>query len=113
LRAITSPPNADFQINSIVGNVSHARVGNIPSINAVFPSWCDFLYALVLDVYWDPASPLSQLQILQDKMLDNQNLFKDLSPGAGSYVNEAVATNPEWKEDYLGTLELITEGCWK
>ncbi|KAH3960901.1 hypothetical protein HBI56_213820 [Parastagonospora nodorum] len=102
MRTIASLPNADFQINGIVGNVSHARVGNTPSTNAVFPSWRDSLYALVLDVYWDPASPLSELQVLQDQMLDNQNMFKDLSPGSGSYVNEAVATNPEWKEDYFG-----------
>jgi hypothetical protein len=102
MRTIASLPNADFQINGIIGNVSHARIGNTPSTNAVFPSWHDSPRALVLDVYWDPASPLSELQVLQDQMLDNQNMFKDLSPGSGSYINEAVATNPEWKEDYFG-----------
>lgn len=90
-----------FRINGIASNVSHARVGNKPGANSVNPAWRDALYWLNMDVYFDPTR-LDVIGALQAQMNVNEGLFKALTPGGGSYINEGTFDSPTWAEDYFG-----------
>ncbi|KAJ2994638.1 hypothetical protein NUW58_g1502 [Xylaria curta] len=98
----TKNPTHPFRVNGIANNVTHARVGNTPSSNSVLPQWRDSLYWLNMDVYFDLDGPISVVDNLQKELNVNQDMLKALTPGGGSYVNEATYDNPAWKVDYWG-----------
>ncbi|KAL2130929.1 hypothetical protein VTI74DRAFT_5754 [Chaetomium olivicolor] len=90
-----------FRINGIASNVSHARVGNKPGANSINPAWRDSLYWLNMDVYFNPNN-MEAIHALQAQMNIYESMFKALTPGGGSYINEATFDNPTWKKDYFG-----------
>ncbi|KAL4814938.1 hypothetical protein BDW67DRAFT_176686 [Aspergillus spinulosporus] len=86
LRNITSHPN--IRINGIAANITHTRVGNTPTSNAVLPAWREALYTLNMDAYFE-------LGASTDVILARQARWR--------YTNEATFDNPDWKADYFGT----------
>ncbi|KAL4997537.1 hypothetical protein BDV10DRAFT_201810 [Aspergillus recurvatus] len=103
LRTITSHPN--IRINGIAANITHARVGNAPTANAVLPAWRDALYTLNMDAYFEPGASTDVILGRQALTNANQNLLKEATrkSGGGAYTNEATFDNPDWKEDYFGS----------
>lgn len=101
-RNITRPRDPPYRINGIASNVTHARVGNAPQSNAVLPAWRDSLYSLNMDAYMDADASWETISELQAQMNENQNQLKVLTPGGGTYMNEATFDNPTWKWDYYG-----------
>ncbi|KAI0383023.1 FAD-binding domain-containing protein [Hypomontagnella monticulosa] len=99
---VTDPVYTRNRISAISINVTHARVGNDPSSNAVLPAWRDALYTLNVGIGFDADTPTSELQAVQAKVNDWQALFTPLSPGGGGYMNEATFDDPTWKQDYFG-----------
>lgn len=101
-REIVEDPEYQLvRISGISNNLTHARVGNEPSSNAVLPAWRDSLYTLNVGIGFAPDLSSDELEKVQVKVNKWQNLFKPVSPG-GAYVNEATFDDPDWKEDYFG-----------
>jgi FAD/FMN-containing dehydrogenase len=83
-------------------NVSHANVGVDPGSNAVLPAWRDALFTSSAAVSFPDNTTVQDLQLIQAKVNTWQDLVKALTPGSGSYINEATYDNPDWKSDYYG-----------
>ncbi|TGO34211.1 hypothetical protein BHYA_0207g00090 [Botrytis hyacinthi] len=98
----TGTPATCLRINGIAANVTHSRVGNHVGSNAVFPAWRDSFYWLNVDVGIDAAASRETIHQIQAQVNAFQDQFQVLTPGGGSYMNEATFDNPIWKEDYYG-----------
>ena len=83
-------------------NVSHANVGVELEINAVLPAWRDALLSSSASVSFPDNATVQDLQVIQAKVNTWQGWVKALTPGSGSYINEATYDNPDWKSDYYG-----------
>ncbi|KAK3301204.1 FAD binding domain-containing protein [Chaetomium fimeti] len=83
-------------------NVSHANVGVEPDSNAVLPAWRDALLSSSAAVSFAVNTSIQDLQFIQAKVNTWQDWVKALTPGSGSYINEATYDNPDWKLDYYG-----------
>ena len=101
-RNITTTGSSQFRINGIGSNVTHARVGNNASSNAVLPAWRDSLYTTNMDVFFAADAPREVIDKLQGEMNEKQDLLKAVTPGSGAYMNEGTFDNPDWKVDYYG-----------
>ncbi|ETS77396.1 hypothetical protein PFICI_11270 [Pestalotiopsis fici W106-1] len=101
IRNITS--DSDFTAVGGQVNVSHAAVGNQPGENAIIPAWRESLYTLNIVGSWNPTGSIESLQSLQSTMNTNVvQVLRPLTPGSGSYSNEATFDLPTWKEDFFG-----------
>ncbi len=90
-------------LNGVASNLSHARVGNTPSSNAVLPAWRDSLTFFNIVVEWDPTAPVAE-GVASENELTYQVVpqLTSITPGSGTYINEGDFNNPTWKEDYFG-----------
>ncbi|KAG6368282.1 hypothetical protein INS49_002486 [Diaporthe citri] len=70
--------------------------------NAMLPSWRDALFTLSFarslaeDADWDAISAN------QKQLNEWQRELREITPGGGTYMNEATWDNVNWKEDYFG-----------
>ncbi|KAI0124074.1 FAD binding domain-containing protein [Xylariales sp. AK1849] len=84
-------------------NVSYASTGSRPGDNAVLPAWREALYTLYSVGSWDPTGSIANLQALQRAANDDLIApLREVTPGSGSYSNEATFDLKTWKEDYYG-----------
>ncbi|KAK7935168.1 fad fmn-containing isoamyl alcohol oxidase protein [Apiospora marii] len=101
MRAVANS-NIPWQINGIAANVTHLRVGNKPASNAVLPAWRDSLYQMNLGTGWQADAGWDTMRAAEERLNEWQAMFRDITPGGGTYMNEATFDNPHWKEDYFG-----------
>lgn len=100
-----SPGITGIGLNGLAVNVTEARVGAAaaPGANAVLPAWRDALFQLnfgyvpAADADWDTLS------IGQAWVNEKQDQLRAITPGGGTYMNEATWDNINWKEDYIGS----------
>ncbi|KAI3390412.1 hypothetical protein diail_9731, partial [Diaporthe ilicicola] len=100
-----SPNIGGIRINGLAANVTEARVGPVaaPGASAVLPAWRDALFTMnfgyghTVDAGWDTLSTG------QAWLNAKQNELRALTPGGGTYMNEATWDNPHWKADYFGS----------
>ena len=90
------------EIGGTTNNVSYANVGVKPNSNAVLPAWRDSLLESSAAISFPDNSTVQDLQLIQAKVNTWQDWVKTLTPGSGSYINEATYDNPDWKSDYYG-----------
>ncbi|GAW17838.1 hypothetical protein ANO14919_073050 [Xylariales sp. No.14919] len=101
MQAIAAGPTP-WQINCVASNVTHLRIGNSPASNAVLSAWRDSLFTVNFGVGWPETAKWDTLQ-LQERLLNEwQAMLREITPGGGTYMNEATFDNPTWKEDYFG-----------
>ncbi|CAD6452299.1 200ca50e-fd55-49ae-b11c-d6c02fd245bd [Sclerotinia trifoliorum] len=71
--------------------------------NALLPSWRDALFSVAF------MKPLAENAELEDihrnyaQLNTWQDRLRDITPGAGAYMNEATWDNVHWKADYFGS----------
>ncbi|KAK6063599.1 FAD binding domain-containing protein [Seiridium cupressi] len=92
----------EIVVGGTSNNVSHANVGVEPDSNAVLPAWRDALLSSSAAVSFANDASVEDLLIIQAKVNTWQDWVKALTPGSGSYINEATYDNPDWKSDYYG-----------
>lgn len=95
-------PGGVTVVGGTSNNVSHVNVGVGPGSNAVLPAWRDALLSSSAAVSFPDNTTVQDLQIIQAKVNTWQDWVKMLTPGSGSYINEATYDNPDWKSDYYG-----------
>lgn len=96
MREISSRSPAIF--NVIASNVS--RRADVP--NAVLPSWRESLFHLNFGLSLDSNAVWKDMQSSRELVTHWQDRFRLLTPGGGSYINEATVADRTWKEDYFG-----------
>lgn len=96
MRDIANSNPAIFNI--IASNVSHGA----NAVNAVLPAWRDSLFHLNFGLSLDSNAAWEEMHARHDLVSQWQDQFRLLTPGGGSYINEATVLDATWKEDYFG-----------
>lgn len=92
-----------FYLAIISLNAGHpARQGPVAP-NAVLPAWRDALFTVITVSPWDftgpPSAEVERLNYLTNVI---EPSLRALTPGSGTYLNEANFRNPNWKQDFYG-----------
>ncbi|KAF9884909.1 hypothetical protein FE257_000900 [Aspergillus nanangensis] len=95
-------PGGVTVVGGTSNNVSHVNIGVDPDSNAVLPAWRNALFTSSAAISFPDNTTVEGLQLVQAKVNTWQDWVKDLTPGSGSYINEATYDNPDWKSDYYG-----------
>lgn len=71
--------------------------------NALLPAWREGLISVLSVIPWDFAAT-EEVNRGREKTLNEVVVprLTELTPGSGTYMNEASYLNPDWKEDYYG-----------
>ncbi|KAF9267089.1 FAD binding domain protein [Marasmius fiardii PR-910] len=72
--------------------------------NAVLPAWREAQALLIPTIGFDPAAPFEQIAEAQ-RTIDTLFMpsLKEITPGSGSYMNEADPDDPDFKQAFYGT----------
>lgn len=89
-------------VTGISANVSHARVGNQASSNSVLPAWRDALFNMNIGIPLTEDASWAEMSRGQAQLNVWQNEMRVVTPGGGTYINEATYDNVNWKTDYFG-----------
>lgn len=98
IREIMSSETSQFVVSGNAANLSKSHTG---LSNAVLPAWRNMAYSLIFDSYPDSAASVDLLDLINTEVIAAQAVLRQLTPGSGTYVNEATA-DAFWKEDYYG-----------
>ncbi|KAK7432915.1 hypothetical protein QQZ08_000386 [Neonectria magnoliae] len=91
--------------NGILGAGSAAKYRKVTSspANSVLPAWRDTLIQLQLITNWDSEALWADMESAQKRMTDEfMPLIEGVTPGSGSYMNEADFRQPDWQKVFFG-----------
>ena len=93
-----------FFLDFVALNVAHTRVGNSPSSNAVLPAWRDTVFHVVVVSTWNFTEPFASMLAVEDRLTDEIVPYLErITPGSGTYLNEADFRLQTWKQDFYGS----------
>ncbi|KAI0436305.1 hypothetical protein F4803DRAFT_239968 [Xylaria telfairii] len=87
------------KIISVAANFTH---GGYVS-NSVLPAWRHTLFTMSFAKSLPVSSGWDAIRQDQEQLNAWQDILRETTPGAGTYMNEATWNNPHWKEDYFGS----------
>ena len=98
LMEIVSAPEIDLVVGHLVGGGAVTRVGT--AFDSINPAWCTAIWHVVLVSSWQnpEAAPTSFESVTR-----MNRLLIGLSPGSGSYLNEADVNEPDWQWSFFGS----------
>lgn len=92
-----------FLLAGFAINVSHAVVGNTPSSNSVLPAWREALISFLVVGAWNFTAPWEEMVARANEMTDSiVPQLEAVSPGSGTYLNEADFQQRNWQEEFYG-----------
>jgi len=94
--------NSALMFGFFAANVSTARVGIDASLNSVLPAWRDSAFHLGFVVDQAFTASWAEMQTNQATINGYMDEFRAMTPGGGSYANEASYNYVHWKTDYYG-----------
>jgi hypothetical protein len=97
IRDISNRNPAIFNI--ISSNVSHSATVS----NSVLTAWRNSLFHMNFGLSLNDNASWEELELNRGIVSNWQDQFRLLTPGGGSYVNEASVMDKTWKEDYYGS----------
>ncbi|KAM0326318.1 hypothetical protein ACHAQA_006918 [Verticillium albo-atrum] len=72
--------------------------------NSVLPAWRDTLVQMQLITDWDSKAPWDNMVEAQHRMTEQfMPQIEAVTPGSGSYMNEADFRQPNWQSTFFGT----------
>jgi len=76
---------------------------NTHSDNAVLPAWRDALTHCILVGPWDWTVPWTEMLAREDELTnDLMPALEAVTPGSGTYLNEANFQQPDWQQQFYG-----------
>ena len=71
--------------------------------NAVQPAWRDTITQLQLITNWNSTAPWENMEAAQKRMTEEfMPKITAITPGSGSYMNEADFRQPDWQQAFFG-----------
>ncbi|KAH7125831.1 hypothetical protein EDB81DRAFT_764928 [Dactylonectria macrodidyma] len=71
--------------------------------SSVNPAWREVMMFNIIGLIWDRTTPEDQVASLHKKLTgDLVQRLKDISPGAGAYLNEGDVMDPEFAQTFFG-----------
>lgn len=91
-------------VNGVAVNVGEARVGAAAAVgaSAVLPAWRDALFTVNFGIPLAEDASWDAMRAGQRWINEKQDRLRAVTPGGGTYMNEATFDNVHWKEDYFG-----------
>jgi len=84
-------------------SADYSRRANVPD-NAVLPAWRNTITQLQLITNWDSSAPWSNMEAAQKRMTEEfMPKIEAITPGSGSYMNEADFRQEEWEDVFFGS----------
>ncbi|KAJ4130590.1 hypothetical protein NW754_009643 [Fusarium falciforme] len=86
-----------------VGSVAKYQKSKGSPANSVHPAWRDAVMQLQLITDWDNNALWSDMEAAQKRMTEEfMPLIEAVTPGSGSYMNEADFRQPNWQKTFFG-----------
>jgi FAD/FMN-containing dehydrogenase len=83
-------------------SANYAKRANVPD-NAVLPAWRNTITQLQLITNWNSTAPWANMEAAQKQMTEEfMPKIEAITPGSGSYMNEADFRQPRWEETFFG-----------
>lgn len=100
-RTITENPSFYLAIISL--NAGHPLRQAPVAPNAVLPAWRDALFTVIAVSPWDFTAPRAA-EVERENYLTHviDPALEALTPGSGTYLNEANFQDPNWKRNFYG-----------
>ncbi|KAF9697449.1 hypothetical protein EKO04_004690 [Ascochyta lentis] len=84
-------------------SANYAKRANTPD-NSVFPAWRSTITQLQLITNWNSTAPWTDMEAAQAKMTNVlMPKIEAVTPGSGSYMNEADFQQPNWQATFYGS----------
>ncbi|RAL62696.1 hypothetical protein DID88_004539 [Monilinia fructigena] len=94
--------NSNVPYTGVAVNVSSPHITSTID-NALLPAWRDAIIHVIMATPWNYSAPVSEMVADQYWMVnDIIPQFEALTPGGGSYMNEANFRQPNWQEAFFG-----------
>ncbi|TPX14044.1 uncharacterized protein E0L32_000438 [Thyridium curvatum] len=71
--------------------------------NAVTPAWRNTLAHVMLGALWGPNATPQDIADASKTLTARLQTWRDVSPGAGAYMNEADANEPDFQQSFYGS----------
>jgi len=91
--------------NGIIAGGTAGSYANVNGVdNAAHPAWRDAIMQLQLASVWDNDPDAWDSMLAAQKQMTDEFVpqLMAITPGSGTYVNEADFNQPNWKEDFFG-----------
>jgi FAD/FMN-containing dehydrogenase len=83
-------------------NINADEPENTPE-SSVNPAWRDVMMFNIIGLTWDADTSEEEVAAIHDKLTnDLAQRLKDISPGAGGYLNEGDVMDPEFAQSFYG-----------
>jgi FAD/FMN-containing dehydrogenase len=82
------------------------KAGVNPSVNqtnAVNPAWRETLMHALLGAVWASNATAEEIAAPSQVLTERLQLWRDVSPGAGAYMNEADINEPDFQQSFYGS----------
>lgn len=88
----------------LAGSSANYRKPSGTPDNAVLPAWRDTITQLQLITNWNSTAPWADMEAAQKRMTDEfMPKIEAVTPGSGSYMNEADFRQKEWQTTFFGS----------
>ncbi|KAF9144613.1 hypothetical protein BGX30_012164 [Mortierella sp. GBA39] len=92
-------PGAGFLVQFVAGGqVSQGSAED----TSVLPAWRDALLLFIGAIEWDDSTPYETQLEYQRKLTKSVGRLRKITPGGGTYGNEADPNEPDWKRSFFG-----------
>lgn len=91
--------------NGVIAGITAGSFSNVQGAsNAAHPAWRSAIMQLQLITLWDNSPDAWDANIADQKQMTNEFVpqLMAITPGSGTYVNEADFNQPNWKVDFFG-----------
>ncbi|KAL2000899.1 hypothetical protein VTN02DRAFT_2487 [Thermoascus thermophilus] len=103
VRRIVTTSSPAFTFNGLALNVNHSVAGTTPDTNAVLPGWRSAILSAIVQGPWDEAAAFAANVATENTLTDTVVPYLEaITPGAGTYMNEADVNLKTWKADFYG-----------
>jgi hypothetical protein len=93
-------------INNGSSLISYNINGGAPSgaaANAVGPAWRDAYMFAIVGTIWDEKLPQAEIDVINRRITEDWTAsLRSLTPGGGTYLNEADVMDPDWQKAFYG-----------
>lgn len=84
-------------------NIKSAQNPSVNQTNAVNPAWRETLMHALLGVTWTQEATAQDIADANKKLVGWMQPWRDASPKAGAYLNEADINEPNWQQAFYGS----------
>ena len=99
---ISSIPGVSF--GGFTGAPTLAAGNATATSNAVLPAWRDSVMSVFIMGAWNYSAPIEANLAMQKIVTDTVDpALKSISPGGGTYLNEANFQDPDWRQAFYGS----------